>query len=124
MIYMEDTLKQITEAWEGILLEMDNKLEAYASKLPDATDARTATVAMAADFLDLLTFGTPSPDLESFLLQVQFTKHFFLHTTCVPRNICAYRLTFYIKLLLKTFTHVLVFEQMVLVLGTFFFRGW
>ena len=79
MIYMEDTLKQITEAWEGILLEMDNKLEAYASKLPDATDARTATVAMAADFLDLLTFGTPSPDLESFLLQVQFTKHFFFH---------------------------------------------
>ena len=77
MIYMEDTLKQITEAWEGILLEMDNKLEAYASKLPDATDARTATVAMAADFLDLLTFGTPSPDLESFLLQVQFTKRFF-----------------------------------------------
>jgi len=67
---MEDTLKQITEAWEGILLEMDNKLEAYASKLPDAcTDPRLSTVAMAADFLDLLTFGTPSPDLESFLLQ-------------------------------------------------------
>ena len=49
---------------------MDNKLEAYASKLPDATDPRAASIAMAADFLDLLTFGTPSPDLESFLLQV------------------------------------------------------
>ena len=51
-------------------MEMDNKLEAYASKLPDATDPRAASIAMAADFLDLLTFGTPSPDLESFLLQV------------------------------------------------------
>ena len=34
MNYMSDTLKQISEAWEEILLEMDIKLASYASKLP------------------------------------------------------------------------------------------
>ena len=68
--YMSDTLKQISEAWEGILLEMDEKLASYASKLPDAdSDFNSGSCGMAADFLELLTFGTPSPDLEAFLLQ-------------------------------------------------------
>ena len=56
---MNDTLKQIQEAWESVLLEMDSKLESYAQKLPED--------GMAADFLELLMFGVPSPELESFL---------------------------------------------------------
>jgi anaphase-promoting complex subunit 4 len=56
---MNDTLKQIEEAWETVLLEMDSKLESFASKLPDD--------GMAADFLELLLFGVSSPELESFL---------------------------------------------------------
>ena len=57
--YMKDTLNQIQEAWESVLLEMDSKLESYAQKLPED--------GMAADFLELLMFGVPSPELESFL---------------------------------------------------------
>ena len=56
---MKDTLNQIQEAWESVLLEMDSKLESYAQKLPED--------GMAADFLELLMFGVPSPELESFL---------------------------------------------------------
>ena len=56
---MNDTLKQIQEAWESVLLEMDSKLESYAQKLPED--------GLAADFLELLMFGVPSPELESFL---------------------------------------------------------
>ena len=59
--YMSDTLRQITEAWESILLEMDNKLASYASQLPED--------GMAADFLELLMLGTPSDELEHFLLK-------------------------------------------------------
>ncbi len=62
---MNDTLKQIQEAWESVLLEMDSKLESYAQKLPED--------GMAADFLELLMFGVPSPELESFL-QVRFVS--------------------------------------------------
>ena len=46
---MSDTLKQIGEAWESVLLEMDSKLESFAEKLP-------AQDGMAADFLELLVF--------------------------------------------------------------------
>ena len=60
--YMADTLKQISEGWESILLEMDNKLHTYAKQMPDHHG-------MAADFLELLMLGTPSPELENFLLQ-------------------------------------------------------
>jgi len=60
--YMSDTLKQISEGWETILLEMDNKLHTYAKQMPDHHG-------MAADFLELLMLGTPSPELENFLLQ-------------------------------------------------------
>jgi len=66
--YMSDTLKQISEAWEEILLEMDIKLASYASKLPNNTHSG-GSCGMAADFLELLTFGIPSPELEAFLLQ-------------------------------------------------------
>jgi hypothetical protein len=47
---MSDTLKQISEAWEIILLEMDNKLASYSKQMPDQHG-------MAADFLELLMLG-------------------------------------------------------------------
>jgi anaphase-promoting complex subunit 4 len=47
--YIEDTIQQITEAWEIVLLEMDKKLTKYAKKqLPGS---------VSADFLELLMFG-------------------------------------------------------------------
>ena len=56
---MADSLKQIEEAWESVLLEMDCKLDSFAQKLPED--------GMATEFLELLMFGVPSPELESFL---------------------------------------------------------
>ena len=68
MNYISDTLKQISEAWEEILLEMDVKLASYASKLNNDSHSG-GSCSMAADFLELLTFGISSPELEHFLLQ-------------------------------------------------------
>ncbi|KAJ8676324.1 hypothetical protein QAD02_012111 [Eretmocerus hayati] len=61
MDYLSRTLMAICESWETILLEMDEKLAKYAA------DKKPGTV--AADFLELLMMGTPSPDLVSFLLR-------------------------------------------------------
>lgn len=52
-------MQAITEAWESILLEMDSKLASYAATVTDGS--------VAADFLDLLMLGVPSPELELFL---------------------------------------------------------
>jgi len=57
--YTGETIKQIREAWETILLEMDTKLASYAENNPPGT--------VAADFLELLMFGVTSPQLEHFL---------------------------------------------------------
>jgi len=57
--YTEETIKQICEAWENILLEMDTKLSSYAENNPPGT--------VAADFLELLLFGVPTPQLKQFL---------------------------------------------------------
>ena len=62
MDYMSDTLKQISEGWESILSEMDNKLQHLASHMPDQHG-------MSADFLELLMLGIPSAELEHFLIQ-------------------------------------------------------
>lgn len=59
--YLNQTLQSIMESWENILIEMDSKLTAYASKVP--------TGRVSADFLELLMFGTPSPEMGVFLLQ-------------------------------------------------------
>ena len=59
MIYTNETIKQIQEAWETILLEMDTKLSEYAKNNPPGT--------VAADFLELLMFGIPTPQLKTFL---------------------------------------------------------
>jgi len=57
--YMEDTIKRIKESWENILLEMDTKLASYAKPNPPGT--------VAADLMELLLFGTFTPQLEIFL---------------------------------------------------------
>jgi len=57
--YTTETIRQIREAWETILLEMDTKLTSYAENNAPGT--------VAADFLELLLFGVPSPQLETFL---------------------------------------------------------
>ncbi|XP_033217180.1 anaphase-promoting complex subunit 4 isoform X2 [Belonocnema kinseyi] len=61
MDYLSRTLMAITEAWETILLEMDEKLTRYAEDNPPGS--------VAADFLELLMIGIPSENLESFLLR-------------------------------------------------------
>ncbi|XP_017891268.2 anaphase-promoting complex subunit 4 isoform X3 [Ceratina calcarata] len=60
MDYLSRTLMAISEAWETILLEMDEKLARYAETNPPG--------GMAADFLELLMIGIPSQNLEKFLL--------------------------------------------------------
>jgi len=64
--YTGETIKQIKEAWETILLEMDTKLASYAENNPPGT--------VAADFLELLMFGVTSPQLEHFLHQEMTEK--------------------------------------------------
>lgn len=59
--YLNQTLQCIIESWENILIEMDSKLTAYASRVPSGQ--------VSADFLELLMFGTPSPEMGVFLLQ-------------------------------------------------------
>lgn len=61
MDYLSHTLMAISEAWETILLEMDEKLARYAETNPPC--------AMAADFLELLMIGIPTQKLENFLLR-------------------------------------------------------
>ncbi|CAO1420803.1 unnamed protein product [Diamesa serratosioi] len=57
--YIDDTIQYIVEAWESVLLEMDNKLTKYAKTQPKGS--------VSADFLELLMFGYPSEALDQFL---------------------------------------------------------
>lgn len=59
MAYIDDIIQCITESWETVLLELDNKLTKYASSQPEG--------ALSADLLELLMFGSPSDSLQSFL---------------------------------------------------------
>ncbi|XP_015607666.1 anaphase-promoting complex subunit 4 [Cephus cinctus] len=61
MDYLSRTLMAISEAWETILLEMDEKLARYAETQPPG--------GVAADFLELLMIGIPTQSLENFLLR-------------------------------------------------------
>ncbi|XP_076664288.1 anaphase-promoting complex subunit 4-like isoform X1 [Andrena cerasifolii] len=61
MDYLSRTLMAISEAWETILLEMDEKLARYAETNPPG--------GVAADFLELLMIGIPTQNLENFLLR-------------------------------------------------------
>ncbi|XP_011296761.1 anaphase-promoting complex subunit 4 [Fopius arisanus] len=61
MDYLSHTLMAISEAWETILLEMDEKLARYEEcDMPGA---------LAADFLELLMIGIPTSKLKNFLLR-------------------------------------------------------
>ncbi|KAM3967943.1 anaphase-promoting complex subunit 4 [Aphomia sociella] len=59
--YLDQTMVSITEAWEHILLEMDNKMAHYAASVPEG--------GVSADLLELLMTGVPSDELEIFLLR-------------------------------------------------------
>ncbi|KAL7303270.1 hypothetical protein TKK_0004464 [Trichogramma kaykai] len=59
--YLSKSINALSEAWETILLEMDEKIAKYA--------ADKAPGSVAADFLELLMIGVPSPDLKNFLLR-------------------------------------------------------
>ncbi len=59
--YLTKTIKQISESWEGIVVEMDVKLASYAGKLAEGS--------LGMEFLELLMFGVTSVELEHFLLQ-------------------------------------------------------
>lgn len=57
--YATDATNQLREAWEGILLEMDTKLDAYSGAKGEGE--------VSADFLDLLVFGYASPEFHMFI---------------------------------------------------------
>lgn len=58
--YLSSTITTITESWESILLELDNKLSKYAS--------RVVPGGVTADFLELLVFGFCSEEMKEFLI--------------------------------------------------------
>lgn len=60
MLYVDDVIVAIKEAWETVLLEMDTKLTKYGESVPPGS--------VSADFIVLLVFGKASPELEHFLL--------------------------------------------------------
>lgn len=60
LIYLNKSISTITETWESILLEIDNKLSKYANKVPQG--------GVTADFLDLLMFGMCSNEMKEFLI--------------------------------------------------------
>ncbi|XP_011166857.1 anaphase-promoting complex subunit 4 [Solenopsis invicta] len=59
--YLSRTLMATCEAWETILLEMDEKLTRYSETNQSGI--------MSADFLELLMIGIPTKNLETFLLR-------------------------------------------------------
>ncbi|CAL4131665.1 unnamed protein product [Meganyctiphanes norvegica] len=59
MTYASHTLLLLAEAWESILLELDDKLATYASSVSEG--------GVSADFLELLVFGMSSPEFDQFL---------------------------------------------------------
>ncbi|XP_067640659.1 anaphase-promoting complex subunit 4 [Eurosta solidaginis] len=57
--YINETIQCIMEAWETVILEMDNKLTKYANQQPEGS--------ISADFLELLVFGYATHEIEDFL---------------------------------------------------------
>lgn len=60
MLYVDEVIQAIKEAWESVLLEMDTKLTKYGESVPPGS--------VSADFIVLLVFGKASPELEHFLV--------------------------------------------------------
>ncbi|KAM7350465.1 anaphase-promoting complex subunit 4 [Cochliomyia hominivorax] len=59
--YINNSMQCILEAWETVLLEMDNKLTSYANKQTEGS--------LSADFMELLVFGYATDEIEEFLMQ-------------------------------------------------------
>ncbi|XP_005191552.1 anaphase-promoting complex subunit 4-like [Musca domestica] len=59
--YLNNSLQCMLEAWETVLLEMDNKLTNYANKQMEGF--------LSADFMELLVFGYATNEIEEFLTQ-------------------------------------------------------
>ncbi|XP_041370961.1 anaphase-promoting complex subunit 4-like [Gigantopelta aegis] len=63
--YLQLTIQQMSEAWEDILMTMDTKLLTFAEQKQRSLSGEMTTV--SNDFLELLLFGTLSPELQHFL---------------------------------------------------------
>ena len=70
LTYLDKTFAAMSEAWEDVLLEVDSKLEKYASSLgPD--------MSVSEEFLTLFTCGVASPELQMFLVNDLTEKGWF-----------------------------------------------
>ena len=70
--HLNETMREIHESWEDVMVEIDSKLSNYVSlqrsqtkSNPDIKDSKIPL--MADEFLELLVFGNPSESLEKFL---------------------------------------------------------
>lgn len=59
--YMSDAVKAMSDAWDSIVLQIDSKLSCFSATLP-------ADHSVQDEFLALLTCGTVSLELQTFLL--------------------------------------------------------
>ncbi|EDX17467.1 GD16927 [Drosophila simulans] len=66
--YINDTQQCLTEAWETVQLEMDNKLTRYANSQPYGV--------ISAHFLELHVFGFATFEVEEFLFETLSEKGF------------------------------------------------
>jgi anaphase-promoting complex subunit 4 len=80
--YMSDVVKAMSDAWDSILLEIDSKLGGFAAKLPDDRSVQD-------EFLALLTCGTMSLELQSFLLNDLTEKGMKKMSQTVPSSYSA-----------------------------------
>ncbi|GAB1604964.1 anaphase-promoting complex subunit 4-like [Argonauta hians] len=65
--YLNSTIQQMTEAWEDILMEMDDKLLKFAEDKKQCGGTRPA-VSVSTDLLEMLLMGRASTELRLFLL--------------------------------------------------------
>lgn len=69
LVYVDEVLTQMTEAWQDILVEIESKLMRFAE---NKTNGRS----LSFEFLRLLLYGSASDDLKHFL-QYELTKQAF-----------------------------------------------
>ncbi|KAH8275854.1 hypothetical protein KR018_012128 [Drosophila ironensis] len=78
--YINDTQQCLTEAWETVQLEMDNKLTKYANSQPYGL--------ISAHFLELHLFGFATFDVEEFLFDTLSEKGFKKIANSVDLSLC------------------------------------
>lgn len=66
--YLNSTIQQMTEAWEDILMEMDDKLLKFAEEKKKQCGNSRPAVSVSTDFLEMLLMGKASTELRLFLL--------------------------------------------------------